>query len=116
MHRIFVVAAGLAGAAGVATAAAAAHSEASNLSASSTMFLAHAPAFLALGLTRPTPSPIRALDYAGLIPLIGVVLFCGDLLARQYLGGRLFPFAAPAGGMLMIAGWLALGVAGLLRR
>ena len=114
MHRMFIVAAGIAGAAGVATAAGAAHAEASNLSASSTMFFAHAPVFLALGLTgaaRP-----RALDYAGIVLLIGVALFCGDLLARQYLGGRLFPFAAPAGGFLMIAGWLALGVTGFLPR
>lgn len=116
MHRIFILAAGIAGAAGVATAAGAAHAEASNLSASSAMFFAHAPAFLALALTRPAGSPMRPVDFAGLVLLIGVALFCGDLLARQYLGGRLFPFAAPAGGFLMIAGWLAVAATALAPR
>ena len=37
-----------------------------------------------------------------------------DLLARDYLDGRLFPGAAPAGGLLMIAGWIGVGVAGFL--
>jgi uncharacterized membrane protein YgdD (TMEM256/DUF423 family) len=112
MQKLFLIAAGLAGAAGVATAAAAAHSDASNLSASSTMFLAHAPAFLALGLTVQTAR--RPVDYAGLALMLGVLIFCGDLLARQYFGARLFPMAAPSGGLLMILGWLGVAVSGVI--
>jgi uncharacterized membrane protein YgdD (TMEM256/DUF423 family) len=41
------------------------------------------------------------------------VLFAADVAARAYLGNRLFPFAAPAGGMIMIAGWLVLTVSAL---
>jgi len=114
ISRLLMIAAGLSGAAGIATAAAAAHADASNLSASSTMFLAHAPALLAIGLTGSERT--RVIDYAGLVLLAGLILFCGDLLARQYLGGKLFSFAAPTGGFLMIVGWLAVGAGSLASR
>jgi uncharacterized membrane protein YgdD (TMEM256/DUF423 family) len=39
------------------------------------------------------------------------VLFAGDLSLRQYAGHSLFPMAAPTGGMVMIAGWLAVTLA-----
>ena len=35
----------------------------------------------------------------------------GDLTLRQYAGHGLFPMAAPTGGTLLIASWLALAVA-----
>jgi uncharacterized membrane protein YgdD (TMEM256/DUF423 family) len=38
-------------------------------------------------------------------------LFAGDLTLRQYAGHSLFPFAAPAGGALLIISWLLLAVA-----
>ena len=43
----------------------------------------------------------------------GAGLFAADVAARAYLGHRLFPFAAPAGGSLLILAWLVLVAAAL---
>ena len=43
--------------------------------------------------------------------VIAAGLFAGDLTLRQYAGHSLFPMAAPTGGTLLIASWLALAVA-----
>ena len=43
--------------------------------------------------------------------VIAAALFAGDLTLRQYAGHGLFPMAAPTGGTLLIASWLALAVA-----
>jgi uncharacterized membrane protein YgdD (TMEM256/DUF423 family) len=37
--------------------------------------------------------------------LFGAGLFGGDIALNTLVGSHLFPFAAPAGGMLMIASW-----------
>jgi uncharacterized membrane protein YgdD (TMEM256/DUF423 family) len=50
---------------------------------------------------------------AGLM-VLGVALFAGDLAARVWLGGRLFPYAAPLGGGLTILSWIAAAAACLL--
>lgn len=42
----------------------------------------------------------------GISLIIGVSLFCGDLLLRQFIAHKLFPYAAPTGGMLIIIAWL----------
>ena len=106
-NRYFVFASGLCGAAGVALSAAAAHSAGEpNLGIAANMLLFHAPAFLAIGLMGGN----TVLRLGGLTLLLGLIFFAGDLLARVYLGTRLFPMAAPFGGVLMIGGWL--GVAG----
>ena len=52
---------------------------------------------------------------AGFILGLGTIVFAGDLVARHYLGSRLFPFAAPLGGNLMILGWLAIAIGAFLR-
>lgn len=114
-ERIFVVAGGLAGAAGVALSAVAAHAGGGNVGTAASFLLAHAPALLAIGLIGGN----RVLKGGGAILLLGLVLFCGDLLARHYAGSRLLPMAAPAGGTLLIAGWLvvtASALAGSSRR
>jgi uncharacterized membrane protein YgdD (TMEM256/DUF423 family) len=100
----FVFAAGALGAAGVALSAAAAHAGGGNIATAANFLLFHAPAFLALGLLGAG----KVLRAGGWILLVGVLLFSGDLLARHYLGDRLFPMAAPAGGTLMILGWLVI--------
>ena len=52
---------------------------------------------------------------SGSLPAFGFViaaaLFAGDLTLRQYAGHGLFPFAAPTGGTLLIASWLAVAIA-----
>jgi uncharacterized membrane protein YgdD (TMEM256/DUF423 family) len=45
--------------------------------------------------------------------LVGVTLFSGDVAARTLGLGKLFPMAAPTGGMIMIVGWLMLALAGV---
>lgn len=102
----------LCGAAGVALSAMAAHAGGDGLTTAAQFLLFHAPLFVAMALTRP---PITVL-LAGWGIFAGLVLFAGDLLARHYLGDRLFPMAAPSGGVLMIAGWVALAVALLAAR
>jgi uncharacterized membrane protein YgdD (TMEM256/DUF423 family) len=113
LARVLIVLAGIMGADGVMLAAASAHlPDASRLGAASSMLLFHASAVLAVVALAE-----RALIHAriGLVAAIGFVtaagLFAGDLTLRQYAGHGLFPFAAPTGGTLLIASWLALAVA-----
>jgi uncharacterized membrane protein YgdD (TMEM256/DUF423 family) len=41
-------------------------------------------------------------------------LFSGDLALRAFAGHRLFPMAAPTGGIILIAAWLALAAAAVI--
>ncbi|MER8574834.1 DUF423 domain-containing protein [Mesorhizobium sp. M1338] len=109
--RILVLAGGLCGAAGVALSAAAAHLGGAFVGTAASFLLMHAPVFLAAGLLGAN----RILRTGSLVLLVGVLLFCGDLLARDFLGSRLFPLSAPIGGTLLIAGWLAIAASALVR-
>ncbi|AZO24152.1 DUF423 domain-containing protein [Mesorhizobium sp. M1E.F.Ca.ET.045.02.1.1] len=109
--RILVLAGGLVGAAGVALSAAAAHRGGAFTGTAASFLLMHAPAFVAIGLADGN----RSLRIAGLVLLVGLLMFSGDLIARDFLGSRLFPMSAPVGGTLLIAGWLAIAVSALLR-
>jgi uncharacterized membrane protein YgdD (TMEM256/DUF423 family) len=104
--------ASLQGSCGVALAAAAAHVESSaNIATASQFLMLHAAAGLALGA-------IASLNFAraqwcvgaAFALQAGVTLFALDLTCRTFLGTRLFPYAAPIGGSLTIASWLALSV------
>jgi uncharacterized membrane protein YgdD (TMEM256/DUF423 family) len=109
--RILVLAGGLCGAAGVALSAAAAHLGGAFVGTAASFLLMHAPVFLATGLLGAN----RTLRIGSLILLVGLLLFCGDLLARDFLGSRLFPLSAPIGGTLLIAGWLVIAGSALVR-
>ncbi|WP_280711533.1 DUF423 domain-containing protein [Bradyrhizobium sp. BR13661] len=116
MLRPLIALAGLMGAAGVALAAAAAHgADASRLASASAMLLFHATAILAVvallarGLLHGGIGLIAAFGF-----VIGAALFAGDLTLRQYAGHSLFPMAAPSGGTLMIASWLAVTLAAVV--
>jgi len=113
MQRFLILAAGLLGAAGVALLAVAAHLGGDNLHTAAAFLLAHAPALLALGLAGGNG---RSLGIAAALLVAGVALFAGDLVLRDVAGQRLFPMAAPTGGTLTIAGWLAVAVSALLQR
>lgn len=106
--RILTVAGGLCGAAGVALSAASAHAGGGNTGTAASFLLMHAGAFLAVGLARSS----RPMRIAASVVLVGLVLFAGDLLMRDFAGTRLFPMAAPAGGTLMIVGWIAVAITG----
>jgi uncharacterized membrane protein YgdD (TMEM256/DUF423 family) len=110
--RLLATAAGLTGAAGVALSALAAHAGGAGLSTAAAMLLAHAPVLLAVGMVGGS----RTLTAAGFVLLAGTLLFSGDLAARAFLGDRLFAYAAPSGGGLMILGWLGVAAGAALRR
>lgn len=116
MLRPLIALAGLMGAAGVALAAASAHGgDASRLASASAMLLFHASAILAAvalierGLLHGGIGIVAAFGF-----VTGAALFAGDLTLRQYAGHSLFPYAAPTGGTLMIASWLAVSVAAVV--
>src|SRR6516165_3564714 len=46
--------------------------------------------------------------------VLGSALFAGDIALRAFVGYRLFPMAAPTGGVVLILAWLALAVAAIL--
>lgn len=98
--------AGILGAAGVALAAAATHTGATQmLGNASAMCLAHAPAILALVALRHA---LRAASMAAFLLGPGCLLFTADLVSRHFFDSRLFFFAAPIGGSMLIAGWVAV--------
>ena len=113
LSRILIILAAVMGADGVILAAASAHgADASRLASASSMLLFHASAVLgavALIERGMIHARLGLLSAAGFV--IAASLFAGDLTLRQYAGHGLFPMAAPTGGTLLIASWLALGVA-----
>jgi uncharacterized membrane protein YgdD (TMEM256/DUF423 family) len=108
-QRGLTLAGGLAGAAGVALAAAGSHGGHSGLETAGLLLVMHVAAVLALA------GRGGLFGLAAALLLAGSALFAGDLAARVYLRTRLFPFAAPAGGLTMIAGWLVVALTALLR-
>ena len=113
IHRVLIGLAGLMGASGVILAALAAHgADASRLVPASSMLLFHAAAVLgttALAVRGPIHAAFALVPAWGFVA--GAALFAGDLALRQFAGHALFPAAAPTGGTLLIASWLALAVA-----
>ena len=113
ISRILVVLAAIMGADGVILAAASAHlPDASRLASASSMLLFHATAILGtVALMERAVVDVRIGMVAAFGFVIAASLFAGDLTLRQYAGHSLFPMAAPTGGSLLIASWLALAVA-----
>lgn len=111
--RILIALAAIMGADGVILAAASAHgADASRLASASSMLLFHATAVLgAVALAERGVIHARIGIVAGFGFVIAASLSAGDLTLRQYAGHGLFPMAAPTGGTLLIASWLALAVA-----
>ena len=117
-QRLLIGLAGVMGAAGVALAAASAHGgDASRLASASTMLLFHATAILATIALLARGLLHGGIGLAAAIGFVtGAALFAGDLTLRQYAGHALFPMAAPMGGMVMIASWLAVTLAAVMAR
>jgi uncharacterized membrane protein YgdD (TMEM256/DUF423 family) len=113
--NVFLILAGLMGASGVVLAAAGAHAAPNaGLDSAAQMLLFHAVAVLAgsallhLGLAwRPL------LVIATTAWILGAFLFSGDIAFRAFAGHRLFPMAAPIGGIVLIAAWLAVTIAAI---
>jgi len=115
MDQILIALAGIMGAAGIVLTAAGAHGKPGvGLDSAGYLLLIHAAAVIAATVAVRFGLILRPL---GIIVICGFVLgaalFAADVAARAYLGGRLFPFAAPTGGVILIISWLALTAAAL---
>ena len=113
-----VVLAAAAGLLGIALAAGAAHvTGGTNLDTAARFLLAHAPVLLAVAalVERGAIGP-RLGRLAGFTLVVGLVLFCGDLSLRALRGEALFRLAAPTGGIVLMIGWVLVGLAALARR
>jgi uncharacterized membrane protein YgdD (TMEM256/DUF423 family) len=112
---ILVMLAGLMGASGVILAAASVHvAPNAGLDSAAYMLLFHAAAVLGGAALTQQSLLWRPLALAALIAwIIGTALFSGDIALRALVGHRLFAMAAPAGGIILIAAWLALAAAAI---
>ena len=112
-----LVIAALYGACGTALLAAGSHAAGSLATTAGQMLLWHAPAIIAAVVARETGLLHRMTGALAIAVLIaGVGLFAADLAVRAFLSwARLFPMAAPLGGMLTIGGWVVLAAAALAR-
>lgn len=108
-NRLFSTLGGLCGALAITAYAGAAHGGDNHLGTIAPILLGHAPALLVLSLIVPAN---RAAHVAGALLVVGLALFCGDLVMRGFTSDRLFPMAAPTGGTLMILGWLGVALSG----
>ena len=115
MDLILIALAGVIGAAGVVLTAAGAHGKpGAGLDGAGFLLLIHAAAVLggvALARQGLVIRPLGLVTLCGFV--LGAGLFAADVSARAYVGSRLFPFAAPAGGLILIASWLVLVAAAL---
>lgn len=118
MPRLLIVLGAVCGACGVTLSALGAHrSGVPQLVTAANMLLFHAPVLLSLAtISAQDVLPRRALTIIASLFAVGLLLFCGDLVARVVLGDRLFPFAAPLGGGAVIMAWIALAVTALWRK
>jgi len=106
----------LMGAAGVALMAASAHgAPGTGLDSAGSLLLFHAAAVIASVAILAQGLVWRPLGVAAAIGFVlGTTLFAADVAMRAYAGHRLFPMAAPAGGIVLIVSWLTLGVSALI--
>jgi uncharacterized membrane protein YgdD (TMEM256/DUF423 family) len=105
--------ASLMGAGGVALAAASTHAGGGDLGRTASEFLIlHAAALIGVAANARSATGARAMRLvaAGGALALGTLLFAADLSSRSFAGAKLFPFAAPAGGSLMILAWIALAI------
>ena len=103
------------GAAGVALAAVAAHKvESPALATAANMLMIHAAAVLALAAIALRSENARRWTAVSAIMFSAVALFSGDIALNTLAGWHIFPMAAPTGGSLLIASWLAVAVVAAL--
>jgi uncharacterized membrane protein YgdD (TMEM256/DUF423 family) len=116
MTLVLILIAALMGASGVVLAAAAAHAKSGmGLDGAGYFLLFHAVAVLsgvALLQQGLLTRPLVLSVLSGWV--LGSALFAGDIALRAFVGYRLFPMAAPTGGVVLILTWLALAVAAIL--
>ncbi|GLS44547.1 DUF423 domain-containing protein [Methylobacterium brachythecii] len=116
IDRILLALAAVSGLLGVAASAAAAHGDGGETLKTAAQFLLfHAPLVVGLVALAGTEAMHgRLTRFAGAAILAGLALFSGDLAMRALSGVPLFPMAAPAGGLVLMAGWLLVAAAALV--
>lgn len=108
--RYCLVLSGVAGALGVVSMALAAHAgNGTSLTTAAQMLMFHAPVFLGIGILAQIRK-VLLLPITAFLLTTGLVLFCGDLFSRTFANDRLFPMAAPIGGMFLIVSWISLAL------
>ena len=117
MLSLFLIIAGVFGAAGIALAAAGAHAApGAGLESAANILLFHALAILGGTALLLQGMLSRQLALVALAAwALGTILFSGDVASRVFLGQRLFPMAAPTGGITLIIGWLVLAASALAK-
>jgi uncharacterized membrane protein YgdD (TMEM256/DUF423 family) len=112
---ILIALAGLMGACGIMLAAAGAHmAPGAGLDSAAYMLLFHALSVLGGAALVQQGLLWRPLALAVLAAwIVGTVLFSGDIALRAFAGHRLFAFAAPSGGIILIIAWLGLAMAAI---
>jgi uncharacterized membrane protein YgdD (TMEM256/DUF423 family) len=116
MLQVLTGIAALFGCAGIILAAAGAHAKpGTGLDSAGYMLLFHASAVMAACAGMASGLIGRPLGLAAaIVLLVGVALFSGDLALRAFAGQKLFPMAAPTGGIVMIGGWALLAVSAFI--
>lgn len=76
--------------------------------------IVHAVALVLVGLT-PTVK-LKLLNVAGILLVIGILIFSGLLYVYSYTDFRILGAFVPIGGVSMIAGWTAYAVAATSQR
>ena len=112
---IFILLAGLMGASGIILAAAGAHAApGAGLDSAAYMLLLHATTVIS-GVALVHQSllwrPLMIIVLAAWV--LGAVLFSSDIALRAFAGHRLFPMAAPTGGIILIGAWIGLAAAAI---
>ncbi|WP_349370628.1 DUF423 domain-containing protein [Salinarimonas sp.] len=117
-ERLLLALGALAGLLGVAFSAMATHlTGAGTLEVSASFLLFHAATLVGLAaLVLGGHVGRKAALLAGYVLVAGLALFSGDLALRALAGRAMFANAAPTGGVLLMIGWIVLGVAAFLRR
>lgn len=118
---LLIALAGVMGASGILLAAAGAHAAPNaGLQGAAYMLLFHAAAILGGASLTQQGLLWRPVMLAVLIAwAAGAALFSGDITLRAFSGHRLFPMAAPSGGILLTAAWIGLvaaAICALVRR
>ena len=114
--------AGLLGAAAVALGAVGSHALRPRLStaeyeifALATVYmLIHAGVLFGCGIAARRAERGAPFAVAGILFIVGILLFCGGLMGRAALGMPVLGRFAPVGGTALILAWLAIAVAGLM--
>ena len=121
MGRWVIPLAGLFGALGVVAGAIGSHVMKARLSGANfeifttavTYLMLHAVVLLLCGVLIEVNKSNKWFKIAGILLVIGIVLFCGGLIVRVAADLAIFGKMAPMGGAALIGAWLAIAVGGI---